>query len=366
MSSEAVVDAKLVKHFRAERDSAGFELDVHLRCGPGVTVLFGSSGAGKSLTLNCLGGFARPDAGRILIGDQLYFDAETKVHVPPERRRCGYIFQDHALFPHMTVRENLGFAAASAPKNGSARLHRYRRIQELLELFELGALAARMPAQLSGGQKQRAALARVLASEPRLLLLDEPTRGLDARLRTGFYDVLRKTRERLSVPAILVTHDLEECFELADSVYLMDHGRFLQTGSPETVLEKPASVDVARMLGIYNLVPAEIAALDPEHKTSKLAVADQVLNGPYFPAHLIGDRGWACFREREMKVMPVRDTQENNFALRVRKTSPVAMGVRLEFEHEICATVTESEWQRLRGTERLWVKIPAMAIHFIG
>src|SRR5207248_1972861 len=139
------------------------------------------------------------------------------------------------LFPHMTIRDNLRFAASAAAPGKSGRLNRHCRINELLEAFELSELAARKPSQLSGGQKQRAALARVLVGDPRILLFDEPTRGLDARLRQAFYDVLRKTRERLPLPLVLVTHDLEECFELADSVYLMDHGRFLQSGSRELV-----------------------------------------------------------------------------------------------------------------------------------
>ena len=200
MSGEAAsIDARLVKRLPPEQGSDGFELNIHLRTGAGITVLFGSSGAGKTLALNCLAGFARPDEGRILVRDELYFDAATHVHVPPQQRRCGYIFQDHALFPHMTLRENLRFAASAAPRDKHPRPHRYRRVGELLDLFELTDLAARRPAQLSGGQKQRAALARVLVQDPRLLLLDEPTRGLDARLRSAFYDEIGRAscRERV-------------------------------------------------------------------------------------------------------------------------------------------------------------------------
>ncbi len=366
-TAEQVIDARLVKRLPPAQDSAGFELNVHLRTGAGITVLFGSSGAGKTLTLNCLAGFARPDEGRILVRDEIYFDAATQLHVPPQRRRCGYIFQDHALFPHMTVRENLRFAASAAPADKNRRLHRYRRVNELLELFELAELAARTPAQLSGGQRQRAALARVLIGDPRLLLLDEPTRGLDARLRSAFYEVLHKTRGRLDIPALLVTHDLEECFELADFVCLMDQGRFVQAGSRDTVFTKPASVEVARMLGIHNIVPAEIVALDPGRNISRLAVLDSFLEGPYLPGHLIGDRGSLCVREHELKLAASKaPAQANQLALRVLRTTPVATGIRIHFEQELCATVSESEWQELQGNERLWIEIPSAAIHFIG
>ena len=361
------IDARLVKRFPAERDSEAFALDIHLRAGAGITVLLGPSGAGKSLTLNCLAGFARPDDGRILINDEIYFDAAAKVYVSPQRRRCGYIFQDHALFPHMSVRENLAFAAAAAPREANRGLGRRRRINELLELFELTELAARRPAQLSGGQKQRAALARILVSEPRVLLLDEPTRGLDARLRAAFYDILQKTRERLNIPVLLVTHDLEECFELADSVCLMDRGRFLQSGSRDAIFARPANIDVARSLGIYNIIPASISALDPSRNTSRLEVLGHEVEGPYLPGHLIGDHGVLCVREAEIRVRPIETrAAQNRLTLRVIRAIASSRGLRIAFEHEIFANVTEAEWEQLRASDRLSLEIPGSAVYFIG
>jgi molybdate transport system ATP-binding protein len=361
------VDARLIKRFAAGPESEAFELNIHLRAGLGATVLLGPSGAGKTLTLNCLAGFARPDEGRILVNDELYFDAATGVHLPPRRRRCGYIFQDHALFPHMSVRENLRFAASSAAVDKSGKLNRHRRINDLLEAFELSELAARKPAQLSGGQKQRAALARILVREPRILLLDEPTRGLDARLRQAFYDVLRKTRERLRVPLVLVTHDLEECFELADTVFLMHRGEFVQSGPREVVFQRPASTDVARSVGVYNIIPAEIAALDPAQNTSRLRVLNRDIEGPYLPGHLIGDRGFLCIRQFEMKVLPPRaGAARNQLMLRVVSSSASSHGVRLAFEGDVFATVSETEYEQLRGNDCLRLEIPTSAVYFIG
>jgi molybdate transport system ATP-binding protein len=361
------INARLIKRSAARPESEAFELNVDLHAGLGVTVLLGPSGAGKTLTLNCLAGFARPDEGRILVNDELYFDAATRVHLPPRRRRCGYIFQDHALFPHMSVRDNLRFAASAAAPEKSGRLNRHRRINDLLEAFELSELAARKPAQLSGGQKQRAALARVLVGEPRILLFDEPTRGLDARLRQAFYQVLRKTRERLRVPLVLVTHDLEECFELADSVFLMDGGRFVQSGSRELVFQRPASTDVARSVGVYNIVPAEIAALDPAQNTSRLHVLNSEIEGPYLPGHLIGDRGFLCVRQFEIKVLPVRaQAARNQLMLRLVSSSPSSHGVRLAFEHDVFTTVSETEYEQLRGNDCLRLEIPSSAVYFIG
>jgi molybdate transport system ATP-binding protein len=361
------IDARLIKRFAAGPESEAFELNVHLRAGLGVTVLLGPSGSGKTLTLNCIAGFARPDEGRILVNDELYFDAATSVHLPPRRRRCGYIFQDHALFPHMSVRDNLRFATSAAALDKSGRLNRHRRINELLEAFELSELAARKPGQLSGGQKQRAALARVLVSEPRILLFDEPTRGLDARLRQAFYDVLRKTRERLQVPLVLVTHDLEECFELADSVFLLDRGHFLQAGSREIVFQRPATTDVARSLGVYNIIPAEIAALDPTRNTSRLRVLNNEIEGPYLPGHLLGDRGFLCIRQSETKVLPPSARSAlNQLVLRVLSSTASSHGIRLTFEYDVSAVVSETEYAQLRGNDCLRVEIPTSAVYFIG
>jgi molybdate transport system ATP-binding protein len=361
------IDARLIKRFPAGHDSESFELNVHFRAGPEVTVLSGPSGAGKTLLLNCLAGFARPDEGRILVNDELLFDAATHIHLSPQRRRCGYIFQDHALFPHMTVRDNLLFAASAARAGKGPALNRRRRVHELLDAFELADLAARKAVHLSGGQKQRAALARILVSEPHLLLLDEPTRGLDVRLRRAFYDVLRETHRRLEIPIVLVTHDLDECLELADCVYLLDRGRVLQSGAKELVFARPATLEIARSLGIYNLLPASIAALDPGRHTSRLSVLDQEIETSYLPGHLIGDNGFLCVRQSETRVRPpVAHLSGNQLLLRLTAASASSRGVRLVFEHDLAAYVSEFDFEQLRGHDRLAVEIPASAVYFIA
>jgi len=364
------IHARLVKRLPAIAAAGPFELNVQLQAEAGITVLFGPSGAGKTLILNCLGGFARPDEGRILVNDHLFFDAAAGVHLPPRERRCGYIFQDHALFPHMTVRQNLHFAAGSRASTNSStngRLNRRRRINDLLEAFELTDLAGRKPMQLSGGQKQRAALARTLVNEPRLLLLDEPARGLDPRLREGFYDVLRRARDQLRIPILLVTHDLEECFELADYVCLMENGRFTQTGARDSVFKRPASIDVARALGIYNILPAEIESLDPGRNASRLRVFEFEIEGPYLPGHLIGDQGYLCVPASEFRVGPYDSPPSvNRLILRLSGHTPSPRGVRLQFEHGVAALVTEWEYRNLQGEDRLSLEIPLSAIYFIG
>ena len=164
-----MIQARIRKQYAAGPDSAGFSLDLEFRAAAGVTVLFGSSGAGKTLTLDSIAGFVRPDEGRILLDDQILFDGAAGVHLPPRARHCGYVFQNYALFPHMTLRQNLEFAAERSP-----RLGRHRKVTEMLEKFHLTEVAGRRPYQLSGGQKQRCSIARALIGAPRVLLLDEP------------------------------------------------------------------------------------------------------------------------------------------------------------------------------------------------
>jgi molybdate transport system ATP-binding protein len=362
-----MIDARIVKHLRGMPGSEPFELNLHLHSDARVTVLLGPSGAGKTLTLNCMAGFTRPDEGRILIQDQLYFDAPAGVHLAPNRRRCGYILQDHMLFPHMTVRENLSFAAKAirAPRPG--RLDQHRRIKELLEAFELEELERRMPHQLSGGQKQRVSIARALVGNPQLLLLDEPTRGLDHRLRAAFYEVIQKVKERLKSPILIVTHDLDECFELADTVCFIARGQLLQIGKKQDVVTRPASLEVAALLGIHVLLPAEIVFLDPGRHTSRLRIAGQEIEGPYLPGHLLGDRGWICVRRSELRVFPHPPlVAGNEIVLPVTGAASTAHGARLDFGADVSIDVSDTEYAELRHSKELRIGIPQNSIHFLS
>lgn len=360
------VDAQIVKHLPAVRDSPAFDLRLHLKAPAGISVVLGPSGSGKTLLLNCLGGFVRPDEGRILVQDELYFDAATNVHVSPHRRRCGYIFQDHALFPHMTVRENLRFAS-SLPPAGAKRLNRHRRINELLETFDLTELSDRRPAQLSGGQKQRAALARILITDPRMLLLDEPSRGLDSLLRQSFWDLLRSIRTRLAVPILLVSHDLDETFELADFVIALHAGKLLQAGDRDELLQRPANLEFARLLGVYNIAPVEILALDPVSNLSRLRLLNQELLGPYFPGHLIGDSGYLCIRRSEVRIEPLcREAAKDQLTLRIESKHSSVAGIRLVLEGGFSILIDEAENAAYAADQHVTIRVPATAMAITG
>jgi molybdate transport system ATP-binding protein len=354
-----MIEARIRKAFPSGYDSAGFTLDVEFQAGAGVTVLFGPSGAGKTLTLDSIAGFVRPDEGRILLDDRLLFDGASGVCLPPQRRNCGYVFQNYALFPHMSLRKNLQFAVERRP-----RLDRHRRVNEMLERFRLTDVAGRRPHEVSGGQKQRCSIARALIGAPRILLLDEPARGLDPPLRTELYAALREVRADFGVPVLLVTHDLEEAFEIGDSMMIVREGRIVQTGSPRSILDQPANADVARLLGHFNLLAAEIRGLDPGRNTSRLRVGDYDLAGPYLPGHLIGDRVWLCVRPGVLRAAArAGKLGVNQIAAELRQVIETPAGLRLEFAGDIAVEVARGDYDP--NTKEWMIEFPSTGLRVL-
>ena len=230
-----------------------FRLELALAVGKETVALVGPSGAGKSTVLRAVAGLHRPDRGQILLGERVLFDAEQGIDLPPERRGVGLVFQEYALFPHLTVEKNIGYGGKD-------------RLAELLDRFEIAHLAKAHPAQLSGGERQRVGLARALARDPALLLLDEPMSALDAHTRASVRAELHELLRTLGLPAVLVTHDFEDAAALADRVGVIVDGKILQLGSSAELVEAPASPFVASFTG-GNLVPG-LARPGPDGLTS--------------------------------------------------------------------------------------------------
>jgi iron(III) transport system ATP-binding protein len=227
--------------------------DVSLDVDDGEFVaLLGASGCGKTTLLRQVAGFDKPDAGRIVIGDTIVSSPEQ--HVPPERRRIGIVFQSYALWPHMSVAENVAYGLDVMGIKGAERS---RRINTALELVELGGFGDRRPALLSGGQRQRVALARCLVTEPSLVLLDEPLANLDVHLRAAMEREFAKFHERTGTTMIYITHDQAEAMALADRIAVMDRGRILQVATPSALYREPANATVARFVGEGIVVPVE-------------------------------------------------------------------------------------------------------------
>jgi molybdate transport system ATP-binding protein len=221
-----MIELRLRKKLHAAQGE--FTLDVQFTAAQGEFVtLFGPSGAGKTTLLRCMAGLAEADAGRIVVDGETWFDSERNLFLPPQKRRTGYMFQDYALFPNMSVRGNIEFAL----RKGADK----RRAEELIELMALGELQQRKPATLSGGQQQRVALARALACEPRLLLLDEPFSALDHATKLRLHEEVLAMQRRYGLTTIMVSHDVGEVYRLSQRVLLLDGGRVVEQGSPAIV-----------------------------------------------------------------------------------------------------------------------------------
>ncbi len=220
------------------RQTAPIPLDAEFACAPGeLLALVGPSGSGKTTILRVIAGLARSREGRVAMGDDVWFDTQTGIDVPPQQRRVGFVFQNYALFPHLTALQNVAVASSRADAAAHAR--------EVLARVRLEALAGRRPAHLSGGQQQRVALAGALAREPLALLLDEPFSAVDQAVRQDLYQELAELRGGLAMPIVLVTHDLQEAQRLADRIVVLDTGRVVAAGAIDDVLAQPA---VARLM----------------------------------------------------------------------------------------------------------------------
>lgn len=258
MASELKPDA-LTARIRASRrnkSSASFVLDLSVEVPPGITILFGPSGAGKSTLLDCIAGLVRPEEGRIALGEKVLFDAETRVELPPQQRKMGYLFQSAALFPHMSVEENVAYGLDKVPANV-----RQEQVREILEAFRVEALRARRPGEISGGEGQRVALARSLVTGPRALLLDEPLTGLDAELKSAIVDDLRAWNAAKRIPILYVTHSREEVDALGESVIALENGRVVSSGAPMDVLDAPRRKRLAQAAGFENLLTGTVLDL---------------------------------------------------------------------------------------------------------
>jgi molybdate transport system ATP-binding protein len=357
-----MIQVRILKRFPADEESAGFTLDLAFEANPGVTALYGASGAGKTLTLDSIAGFVVPDSGRILLGDRILFDAEARVNLAPQRRACGYVFQNYALFPHMTLRQNLAFGAHALP-----RLERRRRITELLDRFGLADLAGRYPRQLSGGQKQRGSIARALIAEPHVLLLDEPARGLDTALKKDLGAVIEEIRETIRIPILLVSHDLDECFVLATHMIVLEQGRIACQGSPSELLRRPGSAAIAELLGDFNIWEAEVLALDPARDASCLRLLGSEklgaeIRGPYFPGCFKGDRIMVCARPEELRL-ELRPG-DNRIHVENPRLTARAQSIRADFGDNLVVDVPRDAWDEIstHAQDGFWVEIPSKAL----
>jgi len=284
----------------------GFDLDVAFRLDDELVALFGPSGAGKSVTLQCIAGLVKPDSGRIAINERPVFDSSRSLSLPPQRRRVGYVFQNYALFPHLSVEENIAYGISDLP-----RAERSRRLQEMVGMMRLDGLEKRRPHELSGGQRQRVALARALITEPDILLLDEPFAALDSAIRSRLQGELLELFSRLKMTIVLVTHNLAEAYTLSQRMIVYGDGRVLQVGHRDEIIRRPATRAVARFVGTKNIFRGTVRERGKDFlriEGESFAVFTSLY--PY----KAGDEVEFCIRPEE--IMLVRPGQEESLTIR--------------------------------------------------
>ena len=236
-----------------EKCLGSFHLEVAFQAGDETLALLGASGCGKSMTLKCIAGIERPDRGRIVVDGRTVFDSARGIDLPPQQRRVGVVFQHYALFPNMTVLQNIR-AGARREKDKEKRT---RAVEQVLARFGLQELAGRLPHQLSGGQQQRVALARVLVSDPQILLLDEPFSALDSHLRFRLEGEMREAIRQFGKSVLLVSHDRDEVFRMAQSIAVMDEGKLDVVGTKQAVFAQPKTRAGAVLTGCKNISPLQ-------------------------------------------------------------------------------------------------------------
>jgi molybdate transport system ATP-binding protein len=249
-----------------------FTLDLSFNVVPGITIIFGPSGAGKTTLLDCIAGLTNPDSGKIKIGDRILFDHARGKNLPVQSRKLGYVFQDLALFPHLTAAKNVEYGL-SVVKGSEEK----QKAEAILESFRITHLRHRKPREISGGERQRVALARALVTDPCVLLLDEPLAALDAATKSRIIDDLRAWNAAHGIPILYITHNREEVFALGDRVLVLENGRIIADGTPHGVMGAPRRESLAQLIGFENIFHATVVTAHEGRGTMACRIADSNL-----------------------------------------------------------------------------------------
>ena len=348
-----------------------FELAVDLAVDREITVLYGHSGAGKTLTLEAIAGLLTPREGRIELHDKVVFDSASGINVPPQRRNLGYLVQSYALFPHLTVAQNIAYGIGHL-----SRAERRARVEEIAGMFGLQDLLDRRPARISGGQAQRVALARALVRQPRVLLLDEPFAAVDSSIRRTLRRELRQLAQRLDLSVVMVTHDLTEAYNVGDRLAVIDHGRVLQAGPRDEVFHRPATARAAELLGVQNIVPGRIVGGDRDHvhvATALGMIAAQAESRPATDHVQLAIRAEQIILERPDRASTDRENRfrvtiideaafgfSHTLVTRVDDAAPAAPNLEIDVPahpYQVLDVPARRDWS---------IHIPPEAVHVIG
>ncbi|MFC4349580.1 ABC transporter ATP-binding protein [Kordiimonas lipolytica] len=335
----------LCKHFGAVK--AVDNVSITVEDGEFLTLL-GPSGCGKSTTLFAVAGLDRPTSGRILVDDVVFYDGKQQAMMPPEKRNCGLVFQSYALWPHMTVRDNLAFPL-EIRKIGKSE--QQKRITDALALVEMETYQDRYPHELSGGQQQRVALARTLVYEPRLMLLDEPLSNLDAKLRIRARRWLKELQGRLGLTTIYVTHDQIEALTLSDRIAVMEGGKLVQLGTPEEIYSRPVSPFVADFIGASNFIDG--FAGDGADGAVSISLAEGVsIRAKARPGVMKGKAVRVAVRPENIRLVNGSGVPDGSNALTASIRDRDYLGARFQYILDVCGTELRMEAeQNLEGSQ---------------
>ena len=316
--------ANLVKNYGSARVIDDLSLMVYR--GEFLTLL-GPSGCGKTTTLRCIAGFESPDQGRITLDGADVCNVATGVDVPPERRQFGMVFQSYAVWPHMTVAQNVAYGLRN---RGLLKQEIAERVERVLDQVGLAGLSSKGVTRLSGGQQQRVALARAIVYQPKILLFDEPLSNLDAKLRERMRLELRRLQTELGITSVYVTHDQEEAMVMSDRVVVLNNGRIQQIGTPLEIYDRPANRFVADFIGNSNTLVGRVRSVSDHTVSVELADAPLSLACCAFSAVKVGDRVSVCFRpENAILSKEPRPDCQNNVAVKVMRR--INMGSYLDY-----------------------------------
>lgn len=341
-----------------------FTLDVGFMLRSGITILFGPSGAGKSTLLDCIAGLRLLDEGRIEVSGVVFFEHASAINRSVQWRRVGYVFQELALFPHLSVEQNITYGIASLPKNV-----RRERVDRIVEAMRISHLRRRRPAEISGGEARRVALARSLVTDPRILLLDEPLAGLDIPTRSKIVDDLRAWNELHRIPILYVTHQRDEVFALGERVLLMEQGRIVADGAPHEVMAAAQNLTAAQLGGFENVFEAVVQSMNPARGTMTCGLSGIEIETPLFHVEG-GQRVQIGIRAGDVLVAAVepvglsaRNILRGRIVNLAERDMIVAARVACGVEVEVHLTLAARDALDLTPGREVWLVVKTHSIH---
>jgi molybdate transport system ATP-binding protein len=326
--------------------------------------MLGPSGCGKSMTLKCIAGLQIPTAGHITLNGRTLFDSKKKINVPPRLRKIGYVFQNYALFPHLTVAQNIAYGISHLNKTSQKQL-----VMNMIDRMNLTGLENRYPHQLSGGQQQRVALARTLITEPELLLLDEPFSALDAHVKGQLeQELIRIIYDNYKGTILLVTHNLEEAYKLCDRILMYDKGKTVQLGKKDEIIHHPINLTAAKIIGCKNLIPVNVK--ENQDNILELSSNKQFMLMANNKKNRYDNRMIAGFHSYHLKLKTTCKNELNTFPCQFinQIQSIFSMVVQVACKGQVIEIeMTKEEWNKLNDSkyDQLYVQIPAEHIFLV-